>query len=129
MSRTNLRAILAIAAVAFALRSGTAILTEVKPIFPAYYYTDAVFIDQYARETVETWALGHHLFLAYSPTQRTHILLTALIYQVAGPRPIAAKLVNALAASLGIAAFGLLAMRIFGPLVGMISTALLGLWP
>ena len=81
------------------------------------------------RETTKTWALGHHLALSYSPTQRVHIQLTALIYRLTGPRPIAAKLVNALAAALGVAAFGLLSARIFGPPVGLASAALLGFWP
>ena len=129
MSRTDLRAILAIAAAAFALRAGSAVLTEFKPIFPAYYYTDAVFVDQYARATVNTWALGQRLHLSYSPPQRIHILLTALLYRAAGPRPIAAKLVNAIAASAGIAAFGLLAGRLFAPRAALAAAALTALWP
>jgi len=129
VSRTELRSLLLIAAAAFALRAGAAVLTEFKPIFPTYYYTDAVFVDQHARETVDAWAAGTWLNRSYSPPQRAHILLTALLYRAVGPRPIAAKLMNAAAASLGILAFGLLAARLFSPTVGVATAALLGLWP
>lgn len=129
MSRTDLRALLLVAAAAFALRAGAAVLTELKSIFPAYYYTDAVLVDRYARETVQAWSRGNKLLLSYSPPQRTHILLTALLYRTVGPHPIAAKLVNALAATLGIAAFGLLTGRLFGPAVGLASAALIAAWP
>ena len=129
MSRTELRALLLIAAAAFALRAGAAILTEFKAIFPAYYYTDAVFADQHARETADAWSRGESLMRAYSAAQRVHILLTAAVYRAVGPRPIAAKLLNASAAALGIAAFGLLAGGIFSPRVGLVSAALVGFWP
>lgn len=129
MSRTELRSLLAIAAVAFALRAGVAILTEYKTIFPAYYYTDAVFVDQYAREATRAWSLGSPAYFSYSPPQRLHILLTALVYRAAGPYPIAAKLINVLATTIGLAAFGLLAGRVFGPRIGLVSAALIGLWP
>lgn len=129
MSRTDLRALLLIAAAAFVLRAGAAVLTEFKPIFPAYYYTDAVFVDQAARETTQAWSIGNRLNRSYSPPQRVHILFTALIYVAVGPNPIAAKLVNALAATIGITAFGLLAGKIFGPGIGKASAALIGYWP
>jgi hypothetical protein len=129
VSRTDLRALLAIAATALALRAGTAVLTEYKPIFPSYYYNDSVFVDKYARETVNAWAIGQSRNLAYSPSQRVHILLTALIYRVCGPRPIAAKIVNALAATAGIVAFGLLAGRLFAPRAALAAAGLMALWP
>jgi hypothetical protein len=129
VSRTELRALLLIAAAAFALRAGAAVLTEFKPIFPAYYYTDAVFVDHDARETIEAWAAGTWLNRSYSAPQRIHILLTALLYRAVGPRPIAAKLANAFIASFGIAAFGLLAGRLFSPAAGLASAAIIGLWP
>lgn len=129
MSRTDLRALLAIAAAAFALRAGTAVLTEFRPIFPAYYYTDAVFVDHYARETAHAWSLGSRFVTSHSPPQRAHIFMTALIYRAVGPHPIAAKLLNALTASLGIAAFGLLSGRLFSPMVGLVSAGLIGFWP
>jgi len=118
-----------IAAAAFALRAGAAALTEIKPLFPDYYYADAAFADHYARETAAAWSRGERLMISYSPPQRMHILLTALVYRAAGPRPIAAKLMNALAVSIGIAAFGLLTGRLFGSRVGAVSAAMLACWP
>ncbi|MCM2304433.1 MAG: hypothetical protein NDJ72_07000 [Elusimicrobia bacterium] len=129
MSRTDLRAILAIAAAAFALRAGTALLTEFNPIFPAYYYADSDFSDHYARETTRAWSRGEKANLSYSPPQRVHILFTALIYRAVGPRPMGPKLANCLAAALGVAAFGLLSGRLFGPRAGTASAFLLALWP
>lgn len=129
MSRTDLRKLLAIAAAAFLLRAGAAVLTEFKPIFPAYYYTDAVFVDHYARETANAWAQGQSLPLSYAPPQRAHILLTAIVYRAFGPHQIAAKLLNALAAAAGIAAFGLLAGRLFAPRAALVAAGAMALWP
>jgi hypothetical protein len=129
VSRTDLRALLAIAAAAFALRAGAAVLTEFKPIFPDYYYTDAVFVDHYARETVKTWELGLPFHLSYAPPQRVHIWLTALVYHAFGAHQILAKLLNALAAAAGVGAFGLLAGRLFAPRAALAAAALMALWP
>jgi hypothetical protein len=129
VSRTDLRALLLVAVAAFALRCGAAVLTEFKPVFPAYYYNDAEYVDLNAREVLQAWSAGSSLSRSYSPSQKAHILFTALIYRAVGPHPIAAKLANALAAALGIAAFGLLAGRLFGPTAGPASAALIGFWP
>ena len=129
VSRTELRALLAIAAAAFALRAGAAVVTEHKPFFPAYYYTDAVFVDKAARDTTEAWSRGERLNRSYSPPQRVHILLTALLYRAVGPHPLSAKLFNALAAACGVAALGLMAGRVFEPTAGLASAAMVALWP
>lgn len=123
MPRTELRALVAVAAAAFVLRAGVAVLTEHKPLFPAYYYTDATFADQQAR------APGAALAAGYSLPQKTHILFTAALYRVFGPRPLAPKLANAVAAAFGVLALGLLAANSFGPRAGLASAGLLALWP
>lgn len=129
MSRIDLRAIIAIALAAFALRAGTAVLTELRPLFPDYYYADAAFADREARATLDAWARGERRDILYSPAQRAHIFFTAALYRVSGARPLAPKLVNALAAALGIAAFGLLSGRLFGARIGPASAAAICFWP
>ena len=126
MSRTELRTLLAIAASAFALRAGAAVLTEYRPLFPSYYYTDAQFADREARKLL---GLIDEPPATSSLSHRAHAAFTALIYRASGPRPLAPKLVNALAASLGVLAFGVFACGIFGFRAGAASAGLLTLWP
>lgn len=120
---------LAVAAAAFALRAGAAVLTEVKPLFPEYYYADAAFADREARATLDAWARGERRETLHSPAQKAHVFFTAALYRAAGRRPLAPKLANALAAALGIGAFGLLAGSLFGPPAGRTCAILLALWP
>ncbi len=129
MSRTDLRRLIAIATAAFSLRAGAAVLTEFKPLFPAYYYTDAEFADREARASLAAAAHDERRDVAYSFAQRAHIRFTAALYRVAGPRPLAPKLCNAFAAALGVLAFGTWAAAVFGASAGLIAAGLLALWP
>lgn len=129
MSRIELRTLFAIAAAAFALRAGAAVLTEFKPVFPAYYYADAEFADREARETLAARARGERRDPGYTTSQRTHIVFTAALYRAFGAHPLAPKLVNALAASLGILAFALLSARVFDPPAAAAAGLLLASWP
>lgn len=129
MSRTDLRCLFAIAAAAFALRAGAAVLTEFKPIFPAYYYMDSEFADREARADLAAESRDESRGTLYPLGQRTHIFFTKSLYRLVGPRPPAPKLVNALASALGVLAFGVWAVGTFSPRVGMLAATALALWP
>lgn len=85
----------ALALTAFLLRAGVAVVTEFHPIFPAFFYTDAVFADQMAGEILEQRARGQRFIHTVSPAKRVHAASLACLYRFTGRRPLAAKLVNA----------------------------------
>ena len=64
------RPLWAVALLALALRAGLSVVTEFKPIFPAYYYTDSTLMDQAGWRVAEAWREGRPPAWPGSPSQR-----------------------------------------------------------
>lgn len=129
MSRTELKRLLLIAAAAFALRAGAAVVTERHPIFPPYYYQDAEYVDGLARATAEAWSRGAAYPLDCAPSRRLLVWGTAGLFRAFGPRPLAPKLANALFGALAVLGLGLAARRAVGPRAAAAAAAAVALWP
>lgn len=114
---------------ALLLRAALALVTEIKPIFPANYYNDVRLSEKISQDMLKAWSSGTDYRLGCSPSQRAHGLLLAGFYRIAGHRPWAAKLVHVAISVLGIWAFFLLSETLFGPGPALISVWLLALWP
>ena len=129
MFRTDARRWLALEAAAFLLRAGLAVLTEHHPLFPPYYYQDATFTDNLARDMVGNWKAGRSTALSYSPSQRLHILLTAAVYRVTGARLLAPKIIQAMLGAAGVLILGFAFSGAFSPGIGLAAAAMVALWP
>ena len=114
---------------ALVLRAGAAMLLEHHPIFPAYYYHDAVLTDELSRQTLAAWRQGAALPLDYGPSQRLVAFCTAALYRVFGLHPLIPMLANAALGALGVFALGVLASRAFGPRAGLLAAGAVALWP
>lgn len=126
---TPRRAAVALAVAAALARGALALVTEVKPIFPAYYYTDAELMHARGAAVAEAWSRGERPALPGSPSQRVQALLIGSIYRVAGPRPMAAKLVNAAVGGVGVWLLFETALPIFGTGPAVLAAAVLAAWP
>lgn len=129
MSWIRRRPLLSCFLLALFLRGGLAVLTEFKPLFPAYYYTDAELIDQAAWEAARAWKNHDTTLLAGSLSQRTHVFLLAHLYLLVGHCPLAAKFAMSLLGSAAVAAFFFLIEPAFGFSVSLGSCVLLSVWP
>lgn len=109
---------------AAALRVSLALITERHPIFPAFYYTDARVIDQYAWSVAQTGKM-----IGASQSERVHAYALAAIYRAFGHEPLLGKLAGALA---GAGAIVLLAKALsleFGLPAAAGFGLLAALWP
>jgi hypothetical protein len=119
----------AIAALAFAVRSACAVVTEFKPIFPAYYYTDARLVNEEALAGLAALREGRAPVLSGPIGSRLHLLMTLDVYRVFGPRPLAVKLLNAALGAAGIAALVAAFGLVFPAPAAFASGIALALWP
>lgn len=131
MSRTELRLLAAIGAVALALRVGVACLTQSHPLFPAFYYTDAQVMNEGAAEADAARLAGKpYLYPGIAGlSQRMQVSLQAGLYRFVGPRPIAAKLVIAVLGSLSIVVLGFGLAEVFSAEPALAAAAAAALWP
>ncbi len=129
MSGTNARRWLILGLAAFALRAGVAVLTEYKPLFPAYYYHDAVFVENIAWDMAETWRAGNSFRTAYSPAQRVHAYLMAIPYSIVGRKPLVNKLINAFLGATAVILLGVAFQAIVAPDAALFAAALVAAWP
>lgn len=129
MSRTDLRRWLILGVAAFALRAGVAVLTEYKPLFPAYYYHDAVFAEKMASDMSSAWREGRPYRSSYSAPQRIHAFLLAVPYLVVGEHPFVGKLLASLLGGLSVVFFGLAASAAVSPQAGFAAAAMTAAWP
>lgn len=129
MSRTEARRWLALGLAALVLRAGAALLTEYKPIFPAYYYHDAAFVENIAWDMAQTWRAGHAFRTAYSPAQRVHALMMAVPYYAIGRRPLANKLINAALGAAAAVLLGLAFRALVSPDAAFLAAGLVAVWP
>jgi hypothetical protein len=129
VSRTEARRWLALGLAAFVLRACVAVLTEYKPLFPSYYYHDAVFVERIAWDMAETWRAGRAYQSPYSPPQRAHAILQAVPYALVGRHPLVNKLINALLGAAAAVLLGL-AFRALVPFeAAFAASALVAAWP
>ncbi len=119
----------ALGLLAFFLRAGVAVVTERHPIFPSYFYTDAVYADQMAGEILDHRARGERFIPAVSPSKRLHAAALAALYRVAGRRPLAAKIANAVLGGLIVGLFFWGLAPAFGAGPAAASALALALWP
>lgn len=129
MSWIRRRPYLALGLLAFGLRAAGAIVTEYKPVFPAYYYTDANLTDFYARQALEEIQNGKSPVIDGALGSRLQTLMTLGVYRALGPKPLAIKLVNALFGALGVAALAWALTAVFSQEAALLAGALVALWP
>ncbi len=129
MSWIKRHPLLAIAALAFSLRAAAAVVTEFKPIFPAYYYTDAALIGQDAADGLEAVEAGHPPILVGPLSQRIHLLMTLDVYRLFGPRALPVKLLNAALGAAGIAALVAAFALVFPWPAAAAAGVALSFWP
>lgn len=126
--RRDAAAALAVFALAFGLRAGTAVLTEFKPIFPDYYYNDARMYDGAARAVLAAWESGsRRTFLA--PGTEGYALWVAALYKATAPAPLAPKLFNSFLGSLTVLVWGAAAAALFGRRAGLLTALAAAVWP
>ncbi|MDP3544492.1 MAG: hypothetical protein Q8T11_18660 [Elusimicrobiota bacterium] len=112
-----------------ALRVGCAIATEYKPIFPAYYYTDANSFHAYAIRARDDIAAGRSPRINGSLSERLQTSMTLQTYRVFGARPLAIKLVNASLGALCILALTWTLSLVFPSRAALAAGALVAVWP
>lgn len=95
----------ALAAFALALRVACAAATEIAPIFPSYYYTDAAVIHAGALGALADIRAARAPLIQGTLAERVQILISLGIYRGFGARPFAVKLFNAFLGALAVGAF------------------------
>lgn len=129
MSWISRHPLTALAALALILRVAVASATEVHPVFPAYYYTDAVLIHSYAVDALEDIRAGRASIIKGTLSERLQTGLTIGIYRAFSPRPLSIKIVNAVLGALGVIALTR-AFSIFFPFRAALTAGLLvAVWP
>ena len=123
------RPLWAVALLALTLRAGLSVVTEFKPIFPAYYYTDSTLMDQAGWRVAEAWREGRPPAWPGSPSQRVKAAALAGLYRLFGHRLIVPKLLSACIGAAIPVVFYVVAAPAFGPAAALASAALIALWP
>lgn len=123
------KAALAALAACLALRWGVSLLTEFKPIFPDYYYTDARLYDKGARELLEAWETDSEPNVPVAPSHSLYVLSTAALYQAFGAQPLAPKLVNGLVATAAVFFWYRIALLLAPQGAAVLFVWMLALWP
>lgn len=129
MSRTEARALSWIFAAALALRLGAAVLTEIHPIFPAFYYTDAQRVELLVAQTMAAEAEGRPAAFQGTQSQLVQVKTQMLLYRLFGPRPLAVKLFHALLGAASCAVLAAALLPVFGAVPALASAALCAAWP
>ncbi len=111
------------------LRAGCAILTEIKPLFPAYYYNDANEIHAVAVIALNSPKNSERMKYAGSLSRRIQVIITLGVYRVFGPRPLAVKLLNALLGSAAVTALAWAFSLIFSASAALWTGLLVAVWP
>lgn len=111
------------------LRLAVAGLTEIWPIFPAFYYTDAREHHAVACAMVENWKAGDPIRPQLTPAKRAYDYLVAASYRLGGCRPIVPRAVNAFLAALAILCLYRFAGALIPPRGAFLFGLLLALWP
>lgn len=129
MSWIRRRPFAAIAVFALALRAASAVLTEYKPIFPAYYYTDADVTRVAALQALDDERAGRVATIKGTLAERIQTRISIGVYRAFGPRPLPIKFLNALMGALGVAALGWALSFAFPVEVALAAAFLVAVWP
>lgn len=119
----------ALAALALTLRVAAAVVTESRPIFPDYYYTDAALTHKHAVKALEDVRAGREPLINGTLAGRVQTCVSLAFYRLLGPRPFIIKLFNALLGALAVAAFAW-AMTLVFPAEAALAAGLgMAVWP
>lgn len=118
----------ALLAAALLLRLGVALANELRPLFPAYYYNDAVLYDANARQVLAAWAGAPRTF-SLSPGMELYSVWTAALYRAVAPSPLVPAAANCLFGAFACLAVGATAGALFGRRVGLVAALLVTAWP
>lgn len=129
MSWIRRRPLTALALLALAMRVACAIMTEYKPIFPTYYYTDATLIHAYAVSGFEDVRAGREPIFNGSLGQRVQTLILLELYRVFGPRPLTIKIFNSFLGALAVATFAWALSLIFPSRSALAAGFGMAVWP
>jgi hypothetical protein len=121
--------VLAIAALAFAARASCAVVTEFKPLFPDYYYTDARITNKEALARLAAVRDGLPPRLAGPLNHKLHVLMTFDVYRALGPRQFAVKLLNSALGAAGVAALVIAFEFVFAGPAALAAGAAISVWP
>lgn len=129
MSWIKRRPLLCLGVFAFLVRASCAVLTEYKPIFPPYYYTDATLTHVASIKGLDAIRAGGRPAIAGALSERIQTLTTMGVYRVFGARPLAIKLVNALLGALAVAALTWTMTLAFPLPAAAAAGGFVALWP
>lgn len=129
MSWIRRRPLLALGALALILRVGSAVITEVNPIFSAYYYTDAQRIELLVDQALTAKFEGRPFVFNGTQSQLVQVKTQLALYRLFGPHPLAIKLLNAALGALAVLVLGAALLPVFGPMPALASAALCAAWP
>jgi len=111
---------LKIALVAFALRACMAVLTHFQPIFPEYYYNDALMFDETSWQLARFWA-GEAPPISAQVAYLSYQKLIASIYYVLGHQPLVPQFLNAVFGAWAAYALTHLGLLLFAVRIGRIG--------
>ncbi|MBI4060107.1 MAG: glycosyltransferase family 39 protein [Elusimicrobia bacterium] len=114
---------------ALALRAGAAILTETRPLFPPFYYTDAQRIELLVEQTMAAQKEGRPFVSHATQSQVIQVKTQLALYRLFGPRPLAVKLFHAALGALACVVLGAALLPLFGPGPALAGAALCAVWP
>ena len=123
------RPLLAVTLLALALRAASALVTEYKPIFPAYYYTDAESIRAAATRALAEVEDGREPAINGTLSERIQTLISLESFRLFGPRQLPVKLLNALLGALAVAVLGWTFSLVFAPEAAGLACLAVAVWP
>lgn len=129
MSWISRHPLAALAALALVLRVAAAAATEVRPVFPAYYYTDAALTHSYAISALEDLRAGRAPIINGTLGARLQTSISLGIYRTFGPSPFLVKLFNAIMGALAVAAFSWALSVVFPRPAPLAAGFLMAVWP
>lgn len=116
-------------AAALLLRLGAAVLTQHRPIFPDFYYTDAKAMDLLAAEAFAAEKEGRAPSFNGTQSQLVQLKIQTALYRLAGPRPLAMKIFNAVLGALACVVLAAALMLVFAPGPSLTAAFLCAAWP
>jgi hypothetical protein len=123
------RPLTALAALALALRVACAAVTELHPLFPAYYYTDATMTHSNAVSALQDVQAGRSPLINGSLSERVQTSISLGVYRLFGPKPLLIKLLNAALGALAVAAFTLALFQVFPSSSALAAGLVMAAWP
>ncbi|MDE2143711.1 MAG: hypothetical protein KGJ84_14980 [Elusimicrobia bacterium] len=129
MSRTEIRALAWIGVAALILRVGAALLTEAHPLFPAYYYADALMTNEHAAAAFAAAHGGPPYDYKGVLSHLIGVREQVAVYGLIGVHPVAMKLINSVLGAAAVVALGAAAACAFDPAFALAAAALCAVWP